>query len=1173
VKHQPSRPGEGGAAKSVSERLVEVWAEGSEGRGRCGTGWVVGRSGVLTCRHVLDEYLSASSGGAVDSLSGRVQVRLAGHSGSSDWVDATLVWRHPVLDAVLLQVTPQPEQTWLDASGRSPRLAATDHQPIRCTAIGFPDADVKSDGLRESDQAIGTLLVGGGARDRDGLIPFDVDNSVPDDSRLWAGFSGAALVDGNERVIAIVARTPRGRQQRRLLVLPSEAFATDADLSAAASRVGFNAVLADFHAPTWNSAVDSRSLTPAGAPDLVGQIDDFTVFGTHRAAPSASGGADLDYVPREADKNLDRSLAKAARLGGRLVLVVGDSASGKSRTAAEAVRRNTGLAARHLIVPQVQAGLTRLLDANLPLDNHLLWLDDLDKYLSGGLDLDVLDRVFAEHPSVLCVGTIRAGQLDARQGGLEDPAWTFLTDPSRVLEVRLAASLTDDELANVAAISDNVALLNALKDGVGLGEWIVAGPELLKRLANANPPESVLADTIVNWYRTGLQQPLPVDDARHLWEASLPKALANKLSELPAIKQEEFFGKAIEWACTPVLDRDLYEQALVSQTAEGLKAHDYVVDHVSRYSDRGPVPDAIWRHALLILDSTPASDQRWSKFWEVGVAAHAEGAKEHSLTAMVALAAEGFTDASVNVGWLLGELDRSEEAVAVYDEVVARFEEAPEPALLDQVARALVNKGVTLGRLDRSEEAVAVYDEVVARFAKAPEPALLDQVGTALVNKGVTLSELARSEEAVAVFDEVVARFEEAPEPALREQVARALFNKGVTLSELDRSEEAVAVYDEVVARFAKAPEPALREQVATALVNKGVRLGQLDRSEEAVAVYDEVVTQFAKAPEPALREQVAKALVCKGVRLGQLDRSEEAVAVYDEVVTRFAKAPEPALREQVATALVNKGLALGELDRPDEEVAVYDEVVTRFAKAPEPALREQVATALVNKGLTLGGLDRSEEAVAVYDEVVTRFAEAPEPALREQAAKALVSKGLTLSRLDRSEEAIAVYDEVATRFAEAPEPALREQAATALFNKGLTLGGLDRSEEAVAVYDEVVTRFAEAPEPALREQAATALVNKGLTLGGLDRSEEAVAVYDEMVTRFAEAPEPALREQAAKALVNKGLTLSQLDRSEEAIAVYDEVVTRFAEAPEPALREQVATAISMRSEIRGRMD
>ena len=49
-------------------------------------------------------------------------------------------------------------------------------------------------------------------------------------------------------------------------------------------------------------------------------------------------------------------------------------------------------------------------------------------------------------------------------------------------------------------------------------------------------------------------------------------------------------------------------------------------------------------------------------------------------------------------------MERSEEAIAVYDEVLARFGDATEPALREQVAKALVNKGVTLGALERSED-------------------------------------------------------------------------------------------------------------------------------------------------------------------------------------------------------------------------------------------------------------------------------------------------------------------------------------------------------------------------------------------------------------------------------------------------------------------------------------
>jgi len=82
-----------------------------------------------------------------------------------------------------------------------------------------------------------------------------------------------------------------------------------------------------------------------------------------------------------------------------------------------------------------------------------------------------------------------------------------------------------------------------------------------------------------------------------------------------------------------------------------------------------------------------------------------------------------------NKGVRLGALDRSEDAIAVYDDLIARFGTATEPALRERVAMALFNKGVRLGALDRSEDAIAVYDDLIARFGTATEPALREQVG------------------------------------------------------------------------------------------------------------------------------------------------------------------------------------------------------------------------------------------------------------------------------------------------------------------------------------------------------------------------------------------------------------------------------------------------------------
>src|ERR1700738_2869991 len=100
----------------VSAGLVERWAAGADAQGRCGSGWVVGRSGVFSCRHVVvpamrtaDDRTSGLAGVAEGSV---IQIRPAGAGDASGWVDWPLAWQHPRRDLILLRVTPGRGQSW-----------------------------------------------------------------------------------------------------------------------------------------------------------------------------------------------------------------------------------------------------------------------------------------------------------------------------------------------------------------------------------------------------------------------------------------------------------------------------------------------------------------------------------------------------------------------------------------------------------------------------------------------------------------------------------------------------------------------------------------------------------------------------------------------------------------------------------------------------------------------------------------------------------------------------------------------------------------------------------------------------------------------------------------------------------------------------------------------------
>ena len=97
-------------------------------------------------------------------------------------------------------------------------------------------------------------------------------------------------------------------------------------------------------------------------------------------------------------------------------------------------------------------------------------------------------------------------------------------------------------------------------------------------------------------------------------------------------------------------------------------------------------------------------------------------------------------------------------------------------------ANALFNKGVALGQLGRSEDAIALYDDLIERYSSDKEPAMREKIANAMFNKGVTLGQLGRSEDAISLYDVLIERYSSDKEPAIREKITNAINGKGFNL-------------------------------------------------------------------------------------------------------------------------------------------------------------------------------------------------------------------------------------------------------------------------------------------------------------------------------------------------------------------------------------------------------
>ena len=134
----------------------------------------------------------------------------------------------------------------------------------------------------------------------------------------------------------------------------------------------------------------------------------------------------------------------------------------------------------------------------------------------------------------------------------------------------------------------------------------------------------------------------------------------------------------------------------------------------------------------------PKSAQGFDEWYVQGLAAHEKGKYQDALKFYDK--AEDLAPDFVARAKLLNSravtfcyLKNFEAALDIFSRIVDIYSEYPD--LVPVVAKALFNKGVALGALDRSDEAVAAYDEVVARFGTASEPSLREAVAKAKAAK------------------------------------------------------------------------------------------------------------------------------------------------------------------------------------------------------------------------------------------------------------------------------------------------------------------------------------------------------------------------------------------------------------------------------------------------------
>ena len=223
------------------------------------------------------------------------------------------------------------------------------------------------------------------------------------------------------------------------------------------------------------------------------------LLGVKRSAESGPPGAGLPaYVQRDLDPVL-RKLLREMSLSGGFVVLVGEPATGKSRTAYEAVQ--AVMPEWTLVRARMPEDLARAARAGA--SSRVIWLDDMSRLLGAhheDLTADFVRLIGSRRPVVI-IGMLWPSSYD-RYAGQEEPdqsdAYTGSLPPvpsatgevlSLACVVHVPEELSNSERERAEKAADHDAQISSALavDEFGLFQTLAGTPELLRRWRSGDP--------------------------------------------------------------------------------------------------------------------------------------------------------------------------------------------------------------------------------------------------------------------------------------------------------------------------------------------------------------------------------------------------------------------------------------------------------------------------------------------------------------------------------------------------------------------------------------------------------------------------------------------------------------------------------------------------------------
>ena len=822
------------------------------------------------------------------------------------------------------------------------------------------------------------------------------------------------------------------------------------------------------------------------------------------------------YVLREHDLQL-RKLLDPGHPGASMAVLVGESCTGKTRAAYEAI--NSCLPGWHVVRPETSGELVHLLDGHLLSSQSVLWLNETQDYLEGEKGEEAaaaLRRLLAGSIRIRVVGT------------MWDVDWRYLTERpapgspghpqvrellgQSVARVTVPTSFAGRALTDLLeAARNDPRLAEAARAASGAGQiaqLIAGGPWLLDFYQHeADPYTKAVIDAAVDASRVGHHSPLPA--------SMLEEAAAGYLDDHQRAITTGWFNDAITRATERIKGAVAPLSPIRTRRGtgkpDGYLLADYLLQHAhtNRSFSLQPVDlwDALASHVDDVSDHVRIAQAALKCYYKRHAALHFRSAVRGSAgvddTMRAARAVQdphGFMHGHLVIP-LSGVPEECNLSLIASERALAQVG-APQRDLWTTASRALAGLLSQSGQFDdaaelhrrvfeRADKSSYDYTDCMRELATALEKAGRFNEAEGIWRRQITADEAEKYDHPMRMLASLLVRSGRITDAI---DVSQRLADRGnsyameAVAEQLERAgklDEAAAVWRRLAAR----DDPYATRVLAELLERAG-------HIEDALAVW-----------QPAAQGGEACAMGAMAGLLERAGRVDEAVAVW-----------QPSAEDGDIYAIRDLAALLERAGRIDRAIALC-----------QPAAeREDVAAMELLAGL-LERAGRTDEAIATWESLV--MLGEPDYAKRELSA--------LLERAGRTEDAEAVWkhahhhgDPLALKgLAALLERAGRVDEAVAVWQPSAEDGDIYAIRDLAALLERAgrIDRAIALCQPAAEREDVAAMELLAGLLERAGRTDEAIVTWESLV--MLGEPDYAKRELSA--------LLERAGRISEAAAIW----------------------------------